>query len=227
MSIFKEIAHKHFMRQFIACMTINPDRENFLESVSIGQPILREGGSRIKLTENIKQSLDKFGIKYSQISSMACDGVYVLRHVQHHLEELCGAPAESIPLSHDWLHQLGLVDKHVSKQENFNWLITVNEVCSSAHSLFNWGNLAARLQTETLERNKTFKQLHTFSATRFANSKYLVYKNLLDMIVPICSVLDEDIAKDEKNKAQQLKGIERRDLGIKNSILKTTIFTRK
>ena len=223
--------HKHFTRQFIACVTINPDGENFLEAVSIGQPILREGGSGIKLTENIKQSLDEFGINYSQISSMACDGVYVLRHVQHHLEDLCGAPAESIPLSHDWLHQLGLVDKHVSKQENFNWLITVNEVCSSAHSLFNWGNLAARLQTETLERNKTFKQLHTFSATRFANSKYLVYKNLLDMIVPICSVLDEDIAKDEKNKAQQLKGIERRDPGIKKRgeearELRTKLFNR-
>ena len=31
--------HKHYTRQFIACVTINPDGENFLETVSIGQPL--------------------------------------------------------------------------------------------------------------------------------------------------------------------------------------------
>ena len=207
--------HKHYTRQFIACVTINPDGENFLETVSIGQPILREGSTGIKLTENIKTSLDEFGIHFSQISSMSCDGVCIARHIQQLFEDQCGAPPGSIPMSHDWLHQLGLIDKNVSKLPEFNWLATITDVCSSVYHLFNWGNLAARLQTQTQDQGLVFKQLQTFSATRFANSRYLVYKNLLDMIVPICSVLEEDITKDEENKSRSLQGIERRHPGVK------------
>ena len=61
--------------------------------------------------------MDKLGVNPKQVVCMSCDGVYIKRSVQTHLEDLWQVTKGSIPLRHDPMHVLGLVDKDVTGME--------------------------------------------------------------------------------------------------------------
>ena len=61
--------------------------------------------------------LDEAGISSSQISSMGVGGVYLAQSVQAIIEYTYGVEQKSIPLTHDWLNILGLINKHLTDKE--------------------------------------------------------------------------------------------------------------
>ena len=94
--------------------TINPDSDSLIEIISVGHPVSLEGSTGWKLAEGIKSSMDNLNVHPKQIISFSCDGVYLQRNVQTHLEEQWQVKKNSIPLRHDPMHRLGLVDKHLT-----------------------------------------------------------------------------------------------------------------
>ena len=54
--------YKHHSRHFIGLITVNPDGDNFLESIATGQPIMAKGKSGYELAKSIKSSFDEYGI---------------------------------------------------------------------------------------------------------------------------------------------------------------------
>ena len=70
--------------------------------------------------------------------------------------------------------------------------------------MFMWGNNYDKLETAAADLEMEFVALVNFSATRFANSKRLVFKKLLRNIEPILVVLETDIERATANKNKKL-----------------------
>ena len=49
---------------------------------------------------------------------MGGDGVYLVQSVQAIFEELCGVEVNKIPLRHDQLHVLSLINKHLTDKDS-------------------------------------------------------------------------------------------------------------
>ena len=91
-----------------------------------------------------------------------------------------------------------VLDKHISK--NVDWLENLVTLCGQLYRLFMWGNNYDKLETAAADLEMDFVALVNFSATRFANSKRLVFKKLLRNIEPILVVLETDIERATANK---------------------------
>lgn len=112
----------------------------------------------------------------------------------------------------DPLHLTGLVDKDISKDRE--WLEKVVENCKKMFQLFNWGANYEKLREATALWRLSLSNLVTYSATRFANSKRKVFKNIHHEFAPIITCLEEQITTGmtSKNKIDREKGISARTL---------------
>ena len=121
--------YKHCSRQFIGGVTISHGTQNFLEIVSFGQPIVKEGSDGLALCKKMKNGLDDFNIAACQIESAVLDGVYFHCNVQKHINALYGLGDGDNLYSYDTLHKSGLVDTHMCKKKEFSWVVEITQIC--------------------------------------------------------------------------------------------------
>ena len=207
--------YKHRSRQFLGGVTISPGGENFLETLSFGQPIVK-GSTATALVKNSKQSFDLLGVNGSQIESTVFDGVYFHIGVQKHFDAAFGLKEGNILYSYDTLHKSGLVNTHLCKKEEFAWVVSHTDVCQQLFKLFNWGANYEKLVAATKLWKLHLISLVGFSETRFANSRRKVYTNIHHEFSAIMTCLETDIinaienpdsrAREKGDKAKELKG---------------------
>ena len=214
--------YKHRSRQFLSIVTIVPDGENFLEVISCGQPVVKEGSDAVGLAKNIKEGLDAYAITGSQIESAVFDGVYFHCNVPEMLNHYYELDQDSVMYSWDALHQCGLIDTHMCKKDQFAWLQKDTETCQQVFSTYNWGANYEKLYDATALWKLNLSNLTNFSTTRFANSRRKVYINIRNEFPAICTCLENDIAagikdrssygasntklREKETKARELKG---------------------
>ena len=133
--------YRHHTRQFLSCVTVVPGAEELLQVISFGQPIVK-GHKGIEIAKNIKEGLDKFNLKSSQIEGESFAGQYFHLRVEETLESaaLYDLPPKTVLWAWDALHKSGLVDTHLCKGERFKWLVDDTDVCSHLFRVFNWGS---------------------------------------------------------------------------------------
>ena len=205
--------YKHRSRQFLSCLTVMPGGNNLLEPLTCGQPVVTSGSSGLELTKNnMKDGFDDFGISGKQIESAVFDGVYFHCSVDDHLVKLYDINRKHVLFTWDPLHLTGLVDKDISKDRK--WLEDIVENCKEMFQLFNWGANYEKLREATALWRLSLSNLVTFSATRFANSKRKVFKNIHHEFAPIITCLEEQITTGttSKDKIARDKGISARTL---------------
>ena len=209
--------YKHRSRQFLSGVTISPGAENLLAVISFGQPVVRDGSDGRALAENMKNGLDDFGVASCQVESAVFDGVYFHCSIEKHFNSLYKLKDGEILYSHDALHKGGLVDTHMCKKPQFQWVADITQVCQQLFNLFNWGANYENLVKATTLWKLHLRNLVGFSETRFANSRRQVYVNILHEFPAIVSCLEEQItngviptsnarSREKAVKARELKG---------------------
>ena len=193
--------YKHRPRHFLGVITVNPGGANFLEPISCGQPVMTGGSSGSDLASSIKSGFDNFKIISQQIESFVFDGVYFHCSVLDHLTPLYNLEAGTVHASWDWMHKTGLVDKHLTKLDKFAWLRNLIDVCHQLFLTFNWGSNYEKFREASASWKLSLKNLTNFSDTRFANSKRKVFKNILMMLGPILSVLEDQVQAASQNRS--------------------------
>ena len=209
--------YKHHTRQFVGIFTFTvtrqaedkqiflgvncvvPDSNSIINTISIGQDIM-DGKTGVKIANALIGSLEQFGIIGDQLSSSAFDGAYFTTNVPDYLQKHYGKSEDEFPAHWDWMHKLGLIDKHISKSKEFSWLADLCELCSTLYCKFDAGNYHERLVKAARENHCPMQALTNFSTTRFANSKRLVFRNILVMLEPIFHVLEDDIMRGYENR---------------------------
>ena len=197
-------------------MTISPGGENFLQTLSFGQPIVKEGSTATALVKNMKQNFDFLGVNGSQIESTIFDGVCFHIGVREHFDAAFGSKEENILYSYDTLHKSGLVDTHLCKKDDFACVVSHTDVCQKLFKLFNWGANYEKLVAATTLWKLHLVSLVGFSDTRFAKSRRKVYTNIHHEFPAIMTCLETDIinaianadsrAREKGDKAKVLKG---------------------
>ena len=72
----------------------------------------------------------------------------------------------------------GVVDTHLRKHPDFQWLVKVHQLCKDVYNKFNYGKNYNLLVDICEELELRMRHLTNFSTTRFANSIRLVTRNL-------------------------------------------------
>ena len=193
--------YKHRSRHFLGVITVNPGGDNFLEPISCGQPVVTDGSKGTDLASSIKSGFDGFKIISKQLESFVFDGVYFHCSVLEHLILLYDLEPGTVHASWDWMHRTGLVDKKLTKQDKFAWLRNMIDVCHQIFLTFNWGANYEKFREASAAWKLTLKNLTNFSDTRFANSKRKVFKNILLMLGPILTVLEDQVQAASQNRS--------------------------
>ena len=186
----------HRSRQFTTVKACIPDSPNLINSIFLGQPVVKEHDGR-GVTDAIKEITEKFGIKSTQLEGASFDGAYFHQSVPNHMKNTNKLTQHFIA-THDPLHKTGIADAHIRKDKNFSWLTNVQEICSEIYNKFNWGENHELLLDTCKELEMTLASLTKFSKTRFANSIRNVTINIRQDFQIIVQCL-EKIIKDHQN----------------------------
>ena len=203
--------YKHRSRQFLSVVVIMPGGNNLLEVLSCGQPVVTGGSSGSELAKNMKAGFDYLGVDASQIESGVFDGVYFHCSIEQHLQQLYSLKPGKVLYTWDPLHKTGLVDKHVAKQHQMEWLKEMIALCQQIFSTFNWGANYEKFREATALWRLTLNNLVNFSDTRFANSKRKVFLNIHHQFAPIITCLDDEIDAGVRN----MSGLEASDYKVR------------
>ena len=190
--------YKHRSRQFLMVCTVNPDGENLIEVISCGQPVVDSGSKGLDLVKLMKKGFDVFCIVGSQIKSAVFDGVYFHCNVAEHMKEVYDIDPSELLFTWDGLYKTSLVDKHLGEKPEFDWLTKDTESCQTLFTLFNWGANYEKFREASSLWKLSIKNLVTFSATRFANSRRKVYINIHHSFAPIITCLEEAIMEEQR-----------------------------
>ena len=194
--------YKGTPRQFCAIVTVNPGGENFLEVMTAGQPVVKDGSSGRQLALNMKSAFDYIGVSASQIKSGVFDGVYDHVNIEKHLCDLYPEMKdEDFLFTWDPLHRTGIADKNVSKDEVHKWIQKLNRTSQQIYGLFSWGASHVKLREAAVKLGIHPRNLVNFSATRFANSKRRVYQVIFEMFPAIMDCLNHYIQLGEDNRS--------------------------
>ena len=104
-------------------------------------------------------------------------------NVPHHLNQLFGFGDERKPADWDPMHKAGLVDTHIRKEVEFEWLNTITSDIANAFKLINYGkeyehfiDVADALREDPTFLEKVYSSVPLFySKTKFANHCSNVY----------------------------------------------------
>ena len=151
-----------------------------------------------------------------QIASAVFDGAYHHVGVPRILREHFGFSELELPCFWDWMHRLGLIDKHIAEIKDFKWLGVLVNICQQLYHEFQWGIQLENLSKAAEDLDIAMRNLQNFSETRFANSKKDVFKNVFLMIKPILAVLEADVMRESTNRS----GLEASDPLIRKRGLK-------
>ena len=207
--------YKHRSRQFLGAVTIVPGGPNLLEVISCGQPVVKQGSDGLALTQNMKNGFDDLEMLSCQIESTVFDGVYFHCSIQKHFNQLYEIKDADVLYSYDTLHKSGLVDTHMCKKKEFQWVVEDTKVCQSLFKLFNWGANYEKFVEATALWKLHLRNLVGFSETRFENSRRQVYVNIHHEFPAIMTCLEQQIheeefesakAREKGDKAKELKG---------------------
>lgn len=194
---------KHRTKQFVGVAMVVPDAENLVQVALLGHPIVK-GHHGVDIVDNIKHTLDSRHIVGEQLEGGSTDGQYFHLGVPEAFEKLYGIADGSLHWSWDALHRTGLVDSWLMKEDDFNWIIDVLDVCVSVYKLFNGGQNYEKLVDECTKFKQRLTNLAKTCETRFANSKRLVFINLIKDLGSVISCLQnvqmEAIAGDAKKR---------------------------
>ena len=118
-----------------------------------------------------------------------------------YLEFLYELDKHAVHAAWDWMHRTGIVDRNVTKHDKFAWLRNLIDVCHQLFLTLNWGQNYEKFREASVAWKLTLKNLTNFSDTRFANSKRKVFKNILMMLGPILSVLEDQVQAASQNRS--------------------------
>ena len=167
--------YKHRTRQFTAVTTVVPDAENLFQVAYVGTPVVKDH-TGYGLATTWKDSLDSKSIVGKQIVRWSTDGQYINLDTTRPLQNMY--PDCHVELTWDPLHLAGLADAHLDKEE-FEWLSSDVEVYQDLYNKFNWGKSYEELMDASAELEVKFVGLSKTCQTRFANSKRLVFINII------------------------------------------------
>ena len=94
-----------------------------------------------------------------------------------------------------------VVDKHVSRRKEFEWVSKICILCRDIYTKFMWGLDYEKLMKTSEHLRIKFHSLENFSDTRFANSKSRVFDKVIKMLPAILSVLESDVLRAEENRS--------------------------
>ena len=220
--------YKRKCRQFHGCNVLISNSSDLIQSVSLGQDVLSEGKTGDLLTKSIVERLAENHIICDQVSSTVFDGAYHHVGVPRLLRERFGFTEAELPAWWDWMHRLGIIDKHLGEQNDFKWLSGLVKLCQQIYHEYQWGNQYEHLKKSAEELDIAMRNLQNFSDTRFANSKRNVFLNIFLMIKPILSALEDDVMRETVNRS----GLEASDpqirkRGLKARQLRGSIFDKQ
>ena len=172
--------HKHRTRQLVAVLVVVPDAETLIQPIYLGHPVvLHHTGKGV--SDSIISVMDDY-ISKEQYEGGSYDGQYHWLSVPDYLNEHYEVQSADVHSDHDLLHKVGICDKHIRKDPNFQWLCEITSEVSRIFKEFNYGKNYEKLIIACDSLDISLRDPKFFSDTRFPNSCFNVYNSfLIDM----------------------------------------------
>ena len=154
-----------------------------------------------------------FGIEAENYIGCSFDGQYHHQSVPHHLNQLFGFDDTAKPADWDPMHKTGLVDTHIRKNKEFEWLNSITADIAQAFKLINFGkeyehfiDVAEKLRVDSTFLDKVYSCVPLFySKTKFANHCATVYEQFFKNYPALVCTLEEthDFLKDGTSREKE------------------------
>ena len=180
---------KHRTRQLVSLLVVVPDADNLIQPIYLGHPVVMLHTGK-GVSDSIVGVTDEY-IFNEQYEGGSYDGQYHHLSVPDYLNEHYKVKSDDVHSDHDLLHKVGIVDKHIRKDNNFQWLCDITSQISRIFKDFNYGKNYEKLIVACDSLDISLRDPKFFSETRFPNSCFNVYNSFLTDFPALIKCLDE------------------------------------